>query len=178
MMNFSVVISYDEIGLKTWNIRKKFVISLAGNIKIALKSWNLTAYKIRNEWDKVFIDVETYNEAVRVSSVVSKVFGVASASPSLLIKVDGITTSKLLNELVNYIQGFVFPGDSFLLDVRIKDNESLKSKKEDIVQDLRTKIEERIRGSKGSISGYDREIHVHIRKNGCYCHGYKHDGPG
>ncbi|MHA1450250.1 MAG: tRNA 4-thiouridine(8) synthase ThiI, partial [Candidatus Hodarchaeales archaeon] len=38
--------------------------------------------------------------------------------------------------------------------------------------------EERIRGSKGSISGYDREIHVHIRKNGCYCHGYKHDGPG
>ncbi|MFW9997309.1 MAG: tRNA sulfurtransferase [Candidatus Odinarchaeota archaeon] len=172
-MQHITIISYDELALKSWNIRKKFVLKLASNLKIALKSWNLSNTAIRNEWDKLFIDTSSLEESTRAARVASKVFGVDSAAPAVYTKFTDL--KDVIHHALEFTKGYIFPDDRFLLDVKFK-GESFS--RNDFITSLRERIESEIPGSKGETSSHNRELHLYGRGEHVYYYAYKFPGPG
>ncbi len=69
-----------ELTLKSKRVRQRFTLQLLQNLKAALEAEEISGYRIRNEWSRLFVEVpEGHQQAAQ--EVLQRVFGIASLSP-------------------------------------------------------------------------------------------------
>ena len=174
--SYSVIIRYDEISLKSVHIRRKFAFKLASNIKIALKSWNVKYQKVRTEEDMLFIDTESYSDAIQASKVSSKIFGIHSVSPAVVIDINQ-KQGRIITSIIEFCKNYIFPGDYVAIDTKIRDNKHFD--RDDFISKLKNRLETEItvnKSSKKSINS--KNIIIYIRKTELYLSAFKQEGPG
>ncbi|MFW9912753.1 MAG: tRNA uracil 4-sulfurtransferase ThiI [Candidatus Thorarchaeota archaeon] len=80
-----VLVRYGEIGIKSKQTRRRMENLLIRHIKAALLEAGVDFAKIRREYGRIFIVTEMTHEA---STIASKVFGVVSVSPVVVVDSD------------------------------------------------------------------------------------------
>tara|TARA_B100001094_G_scaffold331911_1_gene401888 strand:+ start:836 stop:2293 length:1458 start_codon:yes stop_codon:yes gene_type:complete len=154
-----------EVSLKSVAVKKRFVDRLIGNLREAVKAVS-TKCKVRNEWSRLFVEVDDLNAVNQLS----RVFGVASISP-----VEHICPSDM---------------DSMRKTIE-KYKPAVKGKKYCVrarrsgVKGFVSKDVEKILGGilwndalKVDLKNPDIRIDVHIRLDGAYFFSEKIPGPG
>lgn len=174
--SFSVIIRYDEISLKSVHIRRNFAFKLASNIKIALKSWNVKYQKVRTEEDMLFIDTGSYSDAIQASKVSSKIFGIHSVSPAIIIDTNQ-KSGRIITSIIEFCKNYIFPGDYVTIDTKIRDNKNFN--RDDFISKLKNRLETEITVNKSSKKRINsKNIIIYIRKTELYLSAFKQEGPG
>lgn len=74
----AVLLRYGEIGIKSRQTRRRMVSLLVKHVETALKEAGVSFSRIRTDFGRVYVET---TEAVKVSQVASRVFGIVSTSP-------------------------------------------------------------------------------------------------
>ncbi len=74
----AVLLRYGEIGIKSKQTRRRMVSLLVKHVETALKEVGVSFSRIRTDFGRVYVET---TEAVKVSQVASRVFGIVSTSP-------------------------------------------------------------------------------------------------
>jgi len=77
-----VLVRYGEIAVKSSRVRRRMEEALLDSIRFKLKSEGLTDFKFKRERGRIFVIT---NEAERVASILTRVFGIVSTSPAIEI---------------------------------------------------------------------------------------------
>ncbi len=86
-----VIVRYGEISVKGPSTRKRMENLLVRNIRDALSSNNCSGYRVRKERGRIYIEgVEGEEEAYRVSELLTRVMGIVSLSPSVVVSFTGL----------------------------------------------------------------------------------------
>ncbi|MCK5239786.1 MAG: tRNA 4-thiouridine(8) synthase ThiI, partial [Candidatus Thorarchaeota archaeon] len=81
----AVLLRYGEIGIKSKQTRKRMTSILVRHLKTALKEKGISFSKVRNEYGRIFIETVAPME---VAEATSKVFGIVSTSPVVVLSSD------------------------------------------------------------------------------------------
>ncbi len=81
-----VIVRYGEISVKGPSTRKRMENLLVNNIRDSLASNNYSGYRVRKERGRIYVEgVEGEKDAYRVSGLLTKVMGIVSLSPSVVV---------------------------------------------------------------------------------------------
>ena len=115
-MEYNVVlVRYGEITLKSPYVRELMEKTLVNSIAYKLKRHGIDFLEIRKIPGRIFIRLDSAEETVRASEIVSKVFGVVSTSPSIEINND---LTELRKNVVAYSSKILREGETFAIRVR------------------------------------------------------------
>ncbi len=160
MIKNAVIIRYNEIAIKSRQTRRRFVDLLIKSFKKALKYYKIEDYKVRVEFGRIFIDTD---EPYEVTKIVTKIFGVHSASPAFKLKTN---FENILQTGLEYAIEIKHIGRKFVVRARRVGNHEFTS--DDINRKLGEKILENIPDLQVSLKNPDWTIYVEIRNEDTY----------
>ncbi len=152
-----IIVRYDEIGLKSRFVRRKFEDTLISNIRRVLKNEFGFKARVKRDYGRIYVLSDDKNIAKRVS----KIFGIAYAEIAEKMELD---LPKNAIEIAKRLRGKV-EGKSFAVRVRRTGSHDFTSM--DAARIIGQKIKE-ITGSRVDLKNPDVEVQVEIRDDYMY----------
>lgn len=158
----TVLLRFGEIGIKSKQTRRRMTSLLVKHVRTALKGNGVAFTKVRKEYGRIFIETE---EAAEAAKAASKVFGIVSASPVVVVSSDMDTILATGGAMAK--EQFA-KGSTFAVDARRLGTHDYTS------QDIRAKLGERILEGlpelnlKVNLTAPEESIYVEVRDDTAY----------
>ncbi|MBD3406484.1 MAG: tRNA 4-thiouridine(8) synthase ThiI [Candidatus Lokiarchaeota archaeon] len=168
----AVLVRYGEIGIKSKQTRKRMTALLARNISSAINEQKLPLEKVRRTWGRIFIET---SEPEKVAELVSRVFGVVSCSPVVVVTSELETMIKTGFELAKHEFD---KGKSFAVGARRVGEHTFSS--QDIREQLGAKILHELPelDLNVNLSEPEQSVYVEVRNDTAYIFLRTIDGVG
>jgi len=164
-----VIVRYGEVALKSKGVRREYERILTDNLRAKLDCEGVDYQNIKREWGRIYI---TTTEP-EVADVVSNVFGVVSASPSVVCSPDINEIVKVLVEVANEL---LSPGMSFGIRAKRVGGHDFTSR--DICVRGGDAILSEVEGVVVNLDSPDVELVVEVRQNSAYIYTKVVEGVG
>ena len=106
-----LLIRYNELGLKSPPVRRRFQKQLIRNIEEQFLNQGLECF-IRPEWGRIFVETEDMDTGI---SILRKIFGITSVSPVISSNSELASISE---KIIDYAKQLLKQGQSFALRTR------------------------------------------------------------
>lgn len=169
----TLLIRYNELGLKSPRVRSRFQKQLIKNIEDKFFRAGLDGI-IDSDWGRIYLntDSDDHDEEIRL---LTTVFGISSISPV-------ITTSDRIEEItkivIDHAKELISPGQSFALRTRRTGKHSYTSMElakvlgSDVLDSFKNK------NIKVDLSSPDVEIFIEVRHDQAFVFSESYEGPG
>lgn len=162
------LLRYDEIGLKSSWVRKKFEHRLMDNIRAAFQEKGIES-TVKRGYGRIFVETDSSEKA---EEILSRIFGLVSFSPAVTLEADLDKIVKRSGEMaVNYIDADA----SFAVRARRVGEHDFSSK--DLEREVGSKVVE-VTGASVDLDDPDKILYIEVRQNKCYIFKEKLEAPG
>lgn len=163
------LLRYGEIGVKSRQVRRRFVAQLVDNIEAHFERRKATCL-VETSWGRVWLEARD-DEVAR--DVISRTFGLVSGSPTTVVD----ATLEAIGEQIEAIApDHVQPGDSFAIRARRAGNHPFTS--QDVGVAGGDAVGRAVAGITVDLDDPDVEIFVEVRDEAAYIFTDIIDGPG
>ncbi len=169
-----VLVRYGEIGIKSERTRSRYERILIENIKAMLEFRGISYADIKREWGRIFISIKMDN-AREIAQAASKVFGVTSSSPVVVIKPELESIVSTASDIAVKLIG---EGETFGIRARRAGMHNFSSR--DIAVKAGDAILARLkpRNVKVDLDNPKHEIFIEARQNSAYIYTEVFEGVG
>ncbi|MGY5877084.1 MAG: tRNA uracil 4-sulfurtransferase ThiI [Candidatus Thorarchaeota archaeon] len=157
-----VLLRFGEIGIKSNQTRRRFTRILSNHVRTALKEKQVPFDQVRQIWGRIFIDTTHVEEA---AIVVSRVFGVVSASPVVETSavLETILTTGLELARAEFKKGLTFAVDSRRIGTHPYSSQDIREKLGSAIFEGLSELDLRV-----NLSDPQQEIYVEVRDEIAY----------
>jgi thiamine biosynthesis protein ThiI len=168
----AVLVRFGEIGIKSNQTRRRMTSILMTQLQSALREKKVPFEKIRQEWGRIFIETSHVEEA---STVASKVFGVVSTSPCVVVpsEIDTIISTGFNLAKLEFNSGLTFAVKARRIGEHTYSSQDIREKLGAAIYDNPGDLNLRV-----DLSNPEQEIYVEVRNETAYIFTRTYEGVG
>jgi thiamine biosynthesis protein ThiI len=168
----AVLVRFGEIGIKSNQTRKRMTALLVNHLQSALREKDVPFERIRQEWGRIFIETSDVENA---SAVSSKVFGVVSTSPCVVIpsQFDTIISTGLNLARLEFKRGLSFAVGARRVGTHPYSSQDVREQLGGAIFDNLNELDLIV-----DLSNPEQEIYVEIRNDTAYLFTRTYEGVG
>lgn len=167
----TILIRYNELGLKSPRVRRRFQNQMIRNIEDKFILAGLDCI-IESDWGRIYLQTDNENHGIRI---LKTVFGIISVSP-VIISSDKINT--ITEKVIDYSSSFLHENQSFALRTRRTGNHDYTSM--ELAEYVGREIlnNNKNKNLTVNLTSPDVEIFIEVRKKNSYIFSHVVAGPG